>query len=269
MIISSSANPKIKHIRKLSDRKYRESNQQFFCEGLRVVGEALERGIDLEMLIAAPELLKSEFGKSLIAKEKKLGTKILEVSPDLFTRISSKDGPKGIALVGQQKWSSLDSISLAGDDVWVALDSIQDPGNLGTILRTMDASGCKGIILLDHCADPYDPAAMRASMGAVFTQILVKASFSEFSAWVKSDKIMIVASSDASKINYREIIYQRPVVLLMGSEREGLQKHHLDLSQYVVSIPMLGNVDSLNLAVATGIILYEIHNQQRVRLSGE
>ena len=108
----------------------------------------------------------------------------------------------------------------------MALDSIQDPGNLGTILRTMDAISCKGLILLDHCADPYDPAAIRASMGAVFTQILVKASIHAFASWIVSEEIYVVGSSGASATDYQEIIYHRPIVLLMGSEREGLQKHH-------------------------------------------
>ena len=142
-------------------------------------------------------------------------------------------------------------------------DSIQDPGNLGTILRTLDAVGGSGLILLDHSTDPYDATALRASMGAVFSQQLVRASFSDFARWKQAGNFQLVGTSGSAREDYHEFSYPDPMVLLMGSERLGLQEEHLKLCDGLVAIPMVGRSDSLNLSVATGVVLYEIFNQRR------
>ncbi|TLN13658.1 RNA methyltransferase, partial [bacterium] len=151
---------------------------------------------------------------------------------------------------------------MAGD-CWVVLDSVADPGNLGTILRTSDSTGCRGVILLDQSTDPYDPSCIRASMGALFSQTLVKASFEEFTDWKRSTGIQVVGTSDKAQQNYHSYDYPRNLALLMGSERQGLQAKPLEICDSVVRIPMVGNSDSLNLAVATAVVLYEIFNQKQ------
>ena len=156
-----------------------------------------------------------------------------------------------------ERWGCLAAVT------WVALDSVADPGNLGTILRTHDAVGGQGVILLDQSTDPYDPSAMRASMGALFTQTLVKASFHEFADWKRQQASHVVGTSDKASTDYHAYQYPPSLVLLMGSERQGLQQQHLALCDEVVSIPMLGKSDSLNLAVAAAVVLYEILNQRR------
>jgi len=143
------------------------------------------------------------------------------------------------------------------------LDEVQDPGNLGTILRTSDAVGAQGIILLNHSTDPFDPAVVRASMGAIFSQIIVKSTFEEFSEWKTINQIPVVGTSGKADNEYRALNYPFPMVLLMGSERQGLSKEHYRICDEVVSIPMVGKSDSLNLAIATGVILYEIFYQKR------
>jgi TrmH family RNA methyltransferase len=140
---------------------------------------------------------------------------------------------------------------------------VADPGNLGTILRTCDGAGAHGVILLDHSTDPYDPTAMRASMGAIFTQKLVKTDFDHFSAWIKAFSIAVIGTSGASEVDYHSFQYPKQFVLLMGSERQGLAENYLALCSQVISIPMLGYNDSLNLAVAAGVVLYEIYNHVR------
>jgi TrmH family RNA methyltransferase len=261
-MITSSANPRIKQIRRLiRDRKEREASGLFYAEGLRVLGEAVQMGADFECLYVAPELLTSDFGRDLVQEQRAKGTPVEEVSAEVFREISSKDGPQGIGALLREHWVPLDQVNLAPGDLWVALDAIQDPGNLGTILRTADAVGAKGLILLDHSTDPYDLTALRASTGAVFSQKLTRAALPEFAAWKKGAGVAVIGTSGSASASYREFRYPDPLVLLMGSERQGLQSEHYALCDHVVSIPMIGRSDSLNLSIATGIVLYEIFHQ--------
>lgn len=177
--------------------------------------------------------------------------------------LSIKEGPQGIAAVGHQRWTQLEDVHLKAGDTWIALDSVQDPGNLGTILRTSDAAGCRGVILMDQSTDPYDPGAIRASMGAIFSQPVVKTTYADFAHWKREHQSIVVGTSDKAPQDYHEFKYPSALVVLMGSERQGLLEQHLAICDAVVSIPMRGTSDSLNLAVATGLMIYEIFNQRR------
>ncbi len=261
MLISSTSNQRIKSIRSLHHRHERDHTGLFFVEGIRIVAEALQMGASIETIISAPSLLKSQFAQDLIQTQQEQGINHLEVTADVFKSLSTKDGPQGIAAVLRQQWEPLEQIRLASDTLWIALDAAQDPGNIGTILRTSDAVGATGMLLLGPCADPYDPGALRASMGAIFSQRLVKASFDEFAQWKHFQQYTVVGTSDAATSDYRQARYQRPLVLLMGSERQGLAPQQQAICDLMVSIPMVGRSDSLNLAVATGIVLYEIFYQ--------
>jgi RNA methyltransferase, TrmH family len=263
--ITSPANLRVKSIRKLRERKERQQTGLFFIEGLRIVTEAVQMGAGIEYLVTSPELLVSSFGRELMAAEAVKELTRVEVSPEVFELISLKDGPQGIGAVVRQSWQTLDEINLADGALWVALDSVADPGNLGTILRTCDAVGANGIILLDNATDPYDPTAIRASMGAVFSQKLAKASTEQFITWVKQNKYALIGASDAAQNDYHLFTFPDPCILLMGSERQGMQKGQQEACDHLVSIPMVGRSDSLNLAVATAVILYEIFNQRRER----
>lgn len=262
-MITSTANPRVKYIRKLSERKFREQQGEYYIEGLRIVGEAFEQGADLAALIYSPELLSSEFGQKLVSEAQAKGLEVLDLSAEVFERLSLKENPQGIAAIGRQNFAPISTFVPAEDDLWIALDSVQDPGNLGTILRTGDAAGCRGLILLDHSTDPYDPTCLRASMGAVFNMKIVKARLAEFADWKKKNGVQAAGTSDKASVYYRDYSYRKPLVLLMGSEKMGLTPEHLKICDTVVSIPMLGKSDSLNLAVATGIVLYEIIHQFR------
>ena len=271
-MITSLANERIKAIRKLQDRKAREESRLFTIEGLRIVAEAVEQadagGVTIDTLVVAPELLKSTFGRNLVAEQVSRGVPVLEVSANVFERISKKEGPQGLAAVVRQRWlplqdARLESGPAVASNTMVALDAVADPGNLGTILRTHDAVGGQGVILLDQSTDPFDPSAVRGSMGALFTQSLTRASFNEFADWKRRHGYLVVGTSDKASKDFHHFKYPPALVLLMGSERQGLQEHHLALCDEVVSIPMLGKSDSLNLAVATAVVLYEILNQRR------
>lgn len=262
-MITSLSNERIKVIRKLQDRKGRQESGLFYIEGLRIVAEAVEQHASIDTLIVAPELLKSAFAQQLVSEQRAAGVSVLEVGADVFHRMSAKEGPQGLAAVVGQRWLRLEAIDPQAGDTWVGLVSVADPGNLGTILRTLDAVGGQGVILLDQSTDPYDPGAVRGSMGALFTQKLVRATFAEFADWKRQRDIRVVGTSDKAPTDYHVYRYPARLVLLMGSERQGLQDEQIALCDEMVSIPMLGKSDSLNLAVATGVVLYEILNQKR------
>ncbi len=258
MIISSISNSRIKFIRSLAHRQERDQAQLFFIEGIRIVAEAIQLHADVQTIIYAPRLLKSQFGMELVRQQEQKGIACLEVSTDVFKSLSVKDGPQGLGAVVHQQWEQLAQLQGNEGLCWIALDAAQDPGNIGTILRTGDAVGSAGLLLLGQCADPYDPGALRASMGAIFSQRLVKASFVEFTRWKREHALTVIGTSDKGSVHYRTANYIKPLVLLMGSEREGLSQEQQSVCDTMVQIPMVGRSDSLNLAVATGIVLYEI-----------
>jgi TrmH family RNA methyltransferase len=261
-MITSRANPAVKEIRALRHPKERERTGRFFVEGIRIVLEAAELG-RVETLVVAPALLSSPTAWQTVEAQREAGVPCLEVSRDVFVSISAKEGPQGLGAVVRQRWERLWEVEPAGELCWVALAGVQDPGNLGTILRTGNAVGAAGVILLGPTADPHDPSAVRASMGAIFSQRLVRSTFFELVAWKSERGFRLVGTSDAAALDYLDCSYQPPLILCMGSEREGLSAEEQALCDAVVSIPMVGRGDSLNLAVATSVILYEIFNQRR------
>jgi TrmH family RNA methyltransferase len=263
MQIASPANPRIKAIRALRQRHERERSGRFFIEGIRLVAEALQMEAPVETLVVAPSLLRSDFARSLVAQAQAAAIPVLEVSEAVFSSLSQKEGPQGLAAVVRQRWQRLEELRLAPGDYWVALHAAQDPGNIGTILRTADAAGARGVMLLDHCADPHDPNAVRASMGALFAQGIIRASLAEFWRWKEQTGCTVVGTSGAAATDYRSLRYPLPLVLLMGSEREGLSPSEQASCDVMVSIAMTGRSDSLNLAVATALVLYEVFYQCR------
>ena len=262
-VISSLTNARVKRIRALSNRKERDQTGQFFVEGIRGVTEAIQTGALIDILVVAPELLTSQAGRAIVERQQRRRTPLLEVTADVFESISLRNGYQGLGAVVRQRWEPLAHVRLASELCWVALDAVQYPGNLGTILRTSDAVGGAGIILLGRTTDPYDPLAARASLGAIFSQRLVRTNFAEFAAWKQQHRYMVVGTSAAAATDYREAAYQPPLVLLMGSERRGLSPEQQALCDTMVRIPMVGRSNSLNLAVATGVMLYQIFHQQR------
>lgn len=263
-MITSQSNPKIKQIRSLRRRREREQTGLFFVEGIRIVAEAVQQGAHVEELVVAPALLRSDFALRLVESRKQAGVPCLEVSSEVFESISLKEGPQGLGAVVRQRWETLEMVRPDGELCWVALDGVQDPGNLGTILRTGDAVGAAGVILVGDTTDPYDPGAVRASVGAIFSQRLVRASLDELAAWKLAHQVVMVGTSGAAPTDYQAVSYAPPLVLLMGGEQRGLSQRQQALCDLMVSIPMVGRSDSLNLAVATAVVLYEMLSQRRV-----
>jgi TrmH family RNA methyltransferase len=263
MIITSKQNPHIKQIRQLQSRKARQETGLFLVEGIRWVIEALAQPDRVDTVVVCRELLKSATGYEALERAERQGrVQILAVDKAVFSSIASRDNPVGLAAVVRQQWERLDTILPNPPQFWIALNAVQYPGNLGTILRTADAAGAAGIILLDSATDPYDPVAVRASVNGIFTQRLVRADFASFARWREQTGYRVIGAADDAPTLYREADYRLPLVLLMGSEGGGLTQEHQQLCDQMVSIPMRGHNDSLNLAVATALIMYEVLAQQ-------
>jgi TrmH family RNA methyltransferase len=268
MEIISTSNPRIKAIRKLKDRKERSASGLFYLEGLRIVISAFEKNAPVETLIYNQDLLQNPRGQQLLDQARQKDVEILEVSQNVFAAMALKENPQGLAAVARQHVMRLDELEDTPFGLWTALDEIADPGNLGTIMRTMDAVGGKGILLIGPGADPYDPSAVRASMGAIFSLKLVKASLQEFVPWKRSRQIKMVGTSDRAAQAYNTLRYPSDLLLLMGSERQGMQLELEALCDEIVRIPMAGSSDSLNLSIANAVVLYEIFNQHHATLRG-
>lgn len=269
-LITSHSNPKIKQVRALRQRKTRQESGLFLVEGIRHVGEAVEaaeqRGRDearpgpqIESIFYAPDLLTSDFARSLVAEQAARGVACYPVTAEVFDSLADKENPQGILAVVREHSTRLEDLTAANFPWGVALVAPQDPGNIGTILRTIDAVGASGLLLLDSSADPYHPGAVRASMGAVFWYPLVSVRFEAFSAWARQHGYAVIGTSAHGSRDYREVdTYPIPRILLMGSEREGLSPEQTAACTDLLRLPMRGRATSLNLAVATGVMLYEM-----------
>lgn len=262
-LISSKNNSRIKQVRKLRSRAERDQLELFYVEGIRQVGEAIQLGSEIDQLIVAPELLTSEFALDLVEREVAGGCDSLFVSADVFRSISEREHPRGLGAVVRQRWQTLEQIRITNHSLWIGLDTVADPGNLGTILRTSDAVGADGVILIGKTTDPYDPNAVRASMGSIFSQRLVRATNETLIEWARQQTLQVVGTSPDGPLDYQSGVYRGPILLLMGSERHGLPQELIEICDPLVHLPMAGRSDSLNLSVATGVMLYEIFNQRR------
>lgn len=251
--------------RRLRSRKERRQTGLFLVEGIRPVRAALESSCRIELVLYAPELLRGDYGLATVDLARARGIPCTAVTASDFASVSSREHPRGIACVGSQSWRELDDLTTVTGPV-VALYAPQDPGNLGTILRTCDATGCAGVILIGDAVDPWHPAALRAAMGATFGMSLVACDIPSFADWVGRQRLPVVGTSDRAGTDYATHRYEEAFLLLMGSERQGLPPALEEVATAMVRIPMAGTVDSLNLAIATALVLYEARNQ-RVRLA--
>ncbi len=260
-MITSLSNPLIKQARALRQKKAREEDGLFLVEGLAHVGSAFEAGWKIEVVLHAPERLRSDFGRELLEKLELARIRCQPVSAAVFESFAEKENPQGIAALVRQRQGSLEdvlaAVSAAHAPVFVASVAPQDPGNVGAILRTLDAVGGAGLFLLEGGVDPFHPSCVRASMGAIFHIPFAQASFADFSAWAAQRDLRLLATSARATSDYRQVRPDgRPLVIVLGSEQKGLSAEQLALCPERLSLPMRGKVSSLNLAVAAGILLY-------------
>jgi TrmH family RNA methyltransferase len=245
----------------LHNRKERRETGRFLVEGIRPVRAALDACIQIEAVLYVPDTLRDGYGAETVDLAKARRIPCLPLTPQQFGSISTRDNPRGIACVGRQSWSRLEDLRPDSGTI-VALYQPQDPGNLGTILRTCDAAGAGGIVLIGDTVDPWHPAALRAAMGATFTLPIAACEVNTFVAWTTVGSCHVVGTSDAAQTDYATYRFHDRFVLLMGSERQGLPTVLMEIAHTLVRIPMAGTADSLNLAVATSLVLYEARNQR-------
>lgn len=256
--VTSLANPIVKDIKALSLKKHRDETRTFLAEGLKLVLDAIERGWTIRTLIYS----KSGRGKPAVeqaaARTVASGGLVLEVSEKVMGSITRRDNPQMVSAVFDQRCANLASIRPAKGETYVALDRVRDPGNLGTIIRTADAAGASGVILIGDTTDPFSLETVRATMGSVFAMPLARANMEDFLSWKKGTEASLVATHLAGAVDYRSIDYKsRPVVLLMGNEQSGIPDAMASAADRLARIPQQGRADSLNLAVATGVMLFE------------
>jgi TrmH family RNA methyltransferase len=255
-LITSPSNPIIKDIKALEMRKRRRETNLFIAEGLRTCIEGMELGADLQYLVYLEELKSRPDIRKVRDHCAACGGLALEVNKSVLEKLSHKDNPQSVIGVFRQKFKSLAEIEPPKAKCWVALEQVRDPGNLGTILRTIDSIGADGVILIGSCCDPYSVEAVRATMGSIFAVPIVTASLEEFLPFAKKWPGQVVGTTLQSSVDFREVAYQPPILLLMGNEQAGLSDAARSVCTANIRLPMNGRADSLNLSVATGITLY-------------
>jgi TrmH family RNA methyltransferase len=254
--ITSLANPTVKAARALHMRKAREETSQFLAEGLKIVTEAVELGRAPRTLLYSVEASGHPLLRRALAATEQAGGEAIEVSRDILAKVSRRDNPQTVLAIFDQAFTPMDALTPAASRCWVALEAVRDPGNLGAIVRTADAAGCGGVILVGDCCDPFSVEAVRATMGSVFAVPIARTTAPEFLAWRGAWPGAVVGTLLSATNDFRAASYAPPSLILMGNEQAGLTPELAAACDVTVKIPMRGRADSLNLAVATGIMIY-------------
>ena len=256
--ITGFSNPTVKALRALREKKHRKAAGQFLAEGLRLLTDARESGMLPEMLVMAsgrdPHPLLAALEADVIAA----GGEVIEMDEDILAKVTGKDNPQAVCGVFSEFDTSLAALDRTAAPIWLVAQALRDPGNLGTMLRTGDAVGAGGLILIDDCADPFSVEAVRASMGAVFTQKVAQARWDEFLPWLRAGQGQLVAASLRDAVPYRGAVYAAPCFIMVGNESRGLPEEYENACDLRVTMPMRGRADSLNAAVAGAVLAYAV-----------
>lgn len=256
--VTAFSNATVKRLRSLRDKKVRKEEGLFLAEGLRIITEARDSGRLPEIIMFSAEGARHPLAAEIIAATEAAGGDAIETTADILSKTSGKDNPQMLVAAYKQPDTSLSTIDRNSAPLWFAAQALRDPGNIGTILRTGDAVGAGGLILIDDSADPYSVEAARASMGAIFTQQVVKASWQEFVSWLRSGPGQLVGTSLKAEQDYLETDYVAPSFLLIGNEQQGLPEAYEDECDVLVKIPMAGRADSLNAAIAAAVMAFQV-----------
>lgn len=262
--VTSLTNPTIKDIRALALPKNRKESGLFVTEGMKLVADAVEEDWPIKILVYGSKVADHPVIRRVATTAHARGGDVLEVSEAVLAKITRRENPQMVVGVFEQRLKPAGSIVPSAKGVWVALEGIKDPGNLGTIIRTADAVGAEGVILVGDTVDPFGVEAVRATMGSIFHMPLARLGVDEFLEWRKNWPGIVVGTHLSGREDYRKVDYDPPVLLLMGNEQSGLNDRFAAACDHLVKIPQTGRADSLNLAIATGVMLFEI---RRDRLS--
>lgn len=259
--ITSLTNDRVKAIRALEMRKVRKETGLFVAEGAALLVAARDNGFIPETIVYQAGSVESGIGRGLVTWVLKEGTEVLEVSQAVLAKLSAKDNPQTMLGVFRQRFATAPKpAAVAAGETWLALEEVRDPGNLGTIIRTCDAVGVSGVILAGNCCDPYSLEAIRATMGSIFAMPLVKLERSGLLDMMRAWPGDVVATDLDAREDFRKVDYRGPQLVVMGSEGPGLSPEVSKAATRRVKIPMSGQLDSLNLAIATALTLYQIRS---------
>ncbi len=261
-VVSSPRDPRFLDLRSLQTPQGRSRTKLFIIEGIHHLARAVEHCAPIESVFLDPSALSNPFGQKLARRLRQQGVPGIRFSRELYRGLTLATEPQGIGAVLRQRWFPFEQLRATRNSLWLAVESIESPGNLGTIIRTAEAAGVSGVFILNPNCDPHDPATIRATMGSIFSQKLVRCSVAEFKCWSKSNGVSVVASSPSGLMDYKGLAYRFPAALIVGSEKHGLSEQLLETANFVVRIPMRGGCDSLNAAVAAGVLLFEITAQR-------
>jgi len=261
--ITGFSNPTVKYLKSLREKKHRKKEGVFLAEGLRLLVEASEAGVIPQTLVMSQTRDSHPLLAKLVDMTLYRGGEIILTNAEILGKISGKDNPQSVLGVFADRNCALQKLDRGKSNIWLVGQAIRDPGNLGTILRTGDAVGAGGLILIDKCVDPFSVEAVRASMGAVFTQDIINSDWADFLSWLRQGPGQLVATSLQTENDYQSVTYDAPTFLLIGNEAQGLPAEYEEACDIRVKIPMLGKADSLNAAIATAVMAYEVLNQQR------
>jgi len=257
-LVTAFSNSTVKRLRSLRDKKSRREEGLFLAEGLRIITEARDSGRLPEIIMFSAEGAKHALAAEIIDATEAAGGEAIETTADILSKASGKENPQMLVAAYRQPTTSLVDVDRASAPLWFVAQALRDPGNIGTILRTGDAVGAGGLILVDDSADPYSVEAVRASMGAIFTQQVAKARWSEFIDWLRSGSGQLVGTSLKATKDYLEVAYEQPCFLLIGNEQQGLPADYEAACDLLVKIPMSGRADSLNAAMAAAVMAFQI-----------
>ena len=256
--VTAFSNETVKRLRSLRDKKHRREEGLFLAEGLRIIAEARDSGRLPEIIAFSAEGAKHPLAAEIIAETEAAGGDAVETTSDILSKMSGKDNPQMLLGAYRQPDASLQRIDRSKASLWICAQALRDPGNIGTILRTGDAVGAGGLILIDDSADPFSVEAVRASMGAVFTQEIAVARWPEFVDWLRSGDGELVGTSLKATEDYLEAEYRKPCFLLIGNEQQGLPADYEAECDSLVKIPMAGRADSLNAAIAAAVMAFAV-----------
>jgi RNA methyltransferase, TrmH family len=256
--ITSTANDTVKLLKSLDRKKVRNETGLFLAEGARLAEEALNKGWSPVYALAGVDALARMQTSDLLARMKKAGARVLTASEKVLVTVSRKDNPQTVITAFKQRVSQLSDFASDGTRRWVAMYEVRDPGNLGTVVRTADAAGVDGVILIGQTCDPFSVEAVRATMGSLFAMPIAAVDFDEFNAWRKQIDARMVAASMRGTHAHDKADYGQRSIVLMGNEQSGLPLDIENQCDELVRIPMMGAADSLNLASAASVMIYEV-----------
>jgi TrmH family RNA methyltransferase len=245
-------------IRILQLRAVRERTGLHYIEGFRNFIQAIDARIPIETILYSEVLAQNPAVQKNVRLQKRAGVPVVRVAPEVFRRVSGTLRASGIGAIVRQHWTRLDVADPRQGSCWIAVSSLRSPGNIGTILRTAEAAGVGGAIMLGERVDPFDSAVIRASMGGVFRLQLVRCSLKEFVVWAARWGCRVWGTSPSADGDYTQASVESPLVVLFGDERRGLSPEEMAACTQTSRIPILGRADSLNVGVAAGVILYEV-----------